>query len=116
MLARRLTTILPTMHLAEALETMCLHRVADLTGTHMAVVTTRPCRAPHHSISDVDLIGGGQVPTLGEVSWAHHGVLFLDARIECRHHVLEVWRQPLEEGVICIQSHGRPEPVMILSN
>jgi hypothetical protein len=71
-----------------------------LTGDRTAFVTTRPFRAPPHTISDAGLIGGGHVPTPGEVSPAHHGVLLLDARPECRRHVLEVLRQPLEEGVI----------------
>jgi magnesium chelatase family protein len=75
MLARRLTPMLPAMTLAEALETTCIHRVAGLTGARTTVVTTRPGRAPHHPISDVGLIGGGQVPMPGEVSLAHHGVL-----------------------------------------
>jgi magnesium chelatase family protein len=100
MLARRLTTILPAMTLAEALETTRIHRVAGLTGARTALVTTRPCRAPPHLISDVGLIGGGQVPLPGEVSLAHHGILFLDERPECRRHVLEVLHQPLEDGVL----------------
>ena len=102
MLARRLTTILPAMRLAEALETTRIHRVAGLTGARTAVVTTRPCRAPHHTISDVGLIGGGQVPMPGEVLLAHHGILFLDELPEFRRHVLEVLRQPLEDGVVTI--------------
>jgi magnesium chelatase family protein len=89
-LAWRLTTILPAMTLADALETTRLHRVAGLTGDRTALVTTRPCRTPHHTISDVGLIGGGHVPMPGDVSLAHHGVLFLDAWPECRRHVLEV--------------------------
>ena len=96
MLARRLTTILPAMTLAEALETTRIHSVAGLTGDRTAVVTTRPFRAPHHTISDAGLIGGGHVPMPGEVSLAHHGVLFLDELPEFRRHVLEVcanrWR------------------------
>jgi magnesium chelatase family protein len=100
MLARRLTTILPAMTLAEALDTTRIHRVAGRTGERAAFVTTRPCRAPHHTISDIGLIGGGQIPMPGEVSLAHHGVLFLDELPECRRHVLEVLRQPLEEGII----------------
>jgi magnesium chelatase family protein len=87
-LARRLTTIVPAMSLAEALETTRMHRVAGLTGARTAVVTTRPFRAPHHPISDVGLIGGGQVPMPGEVSLAHHGILFLDELPEFRRHVL----------------------------
>ena len=96
MLARRLTTILPAMTLAEAIETTRIHRVAGLTGDRTAVVTTRPFRAPHHTMSDVGLIGGGHVPMPGDVSWAHHGVLFLDARLACRCYVLEGLRQALE--------------------
>jgi magnesium chelatase family protein len=102
MLARRLTTLLPAMTLAEAMETTRIHRVAGLTGDRTTLVTTRPCRAPHHPISDVGRSDGGHVPLPGEVSRAHHGVLFLDARPECRRHVLEVLRQPLEESVIYI--------------
>ena len=109
MLARRLTTILPAMTLAEAIETTRIHRVAGLTGDRTALVTTRPCRAPHHTISDAGLIGGGHVPMPGDVSLAHNGVLFLDELPEFRRHVLEVLRQPLEEGLIRIQSRGRPE-------
>jgi magnesium chelatase family protein len=108
MLARRLTTILPAMTLPVAIETTRIHRVAGLTGDRTALVTTRPFRAPHHTISDVGLIGGGHVPMPGEVSLAHNGVLFLDEPPECRRHVLEVLRQPLEEGLIYLQSRGRP--------
>jgi magnesium chelatase family protein len=102
MLAHRLTTILPAMTLPEALETTRIHSVAGLTGARTALVTARPFRAPHHTISDVGLIGGGQVPLPGEVSLAHHGVLFLDELPEFKRHVLEVLRQPLEEGVVTI--------------
>jgi magnesium chelatase family protein len=110
MLARRLTTILPAMALAQAIETTRIHRVAGLTGDRTTLVTTRPCRAPHHSISDVGRIGGGHVPMPGEVALAHHGVRFLDAWPEFRRHVLEVLRQPLEDGVTSIQSPARPRP------
>jgi magnesium chelatase family protein len=102
MLARRLTTILPDLTLAEAIETTRIHSVAGLTGRRTAFVTTRPFRAPHHTISDVGLIGGGQVPTPGEVSLAHHGVLFLDELPEFRRRVLEVLRQPLDDGMVTI--------------
>jgi magnesium chelatase family protein len=102
MLARRLTTILPTMTLPEAMDTTRIHSVAGLTGDRTALVTTRPFRAPHHTISDVRLIGGGPVPMPGEVPLAHHGVLFLDERPEFRRHVLEVLRQLLEESLIYI--------------
>jgi magnesium chelatase family protein len=108
-LARRLTTILPAMTLPEALDTTRIHRVAGLTGDRLAWVTTRPFRAPHHTISDVGLIGGGHVPMPGEVSLAHHGVRFLDALPECRRHVLEVLRQPLEESLVYISSPERPQ-------
>ena len=110
MLARRLTTILPAMTLAEALETTRIHRVAGLTGDRTALVTTRPCRAPHQTISDAGLIGGGHVPMPGEVSLAHNGVRCLDELPECRRHVLEVLRQPLEEGILYRQSPARPQP------
>src|SRR6266545_6575571 len=100
MLARRLATILPAMSLAEALETTRIHRVAGLTGGRTAFVTTRPFRAPHHTISDVGLIGGGQLPMPGEVSLAHHGILFLDELPEFKRHVLEVLRQPLENSLL----------------
>jgi magnesium chelatase family protein len=76
------------------------HRVAGRTGARTALITTRPCRAPHHTISDVGLIGGGQGLMPGEVSLAHHGVRFLDERPECTRHVLAVLRQPLEESVL----------------
>jgi magnesium chelatase family protein len=100
MLARRLTTILPDMTLAEAIDTTRIHSVAGLTNGGTTVVTTRPFRAPHQTISDVGLIGGGHIPMPGEVSLAHHGVLFLDELPEFRRHVLDVLRQPLETGVI----------------
>ena len=102
MLARRLTPIVPAMTLAEAIETTCIHRVAGRTGDRTVLVTTRPFRTPHHTISDVGLICGGHVPMPGDVSLAHNGVLFLDAWPEFRRHVLEVLRQPLEESVIYI--------------
>jgi Magnesium chelatase, subunit ChlI len=104
MLARRLTTILPAMTLAEAIETTRIHRGAGLT----AFVTTRPCRAPHHTISAAGLIGGGQVPLPREGSVAHNGVLFLDELPEFRRHVLEVLRQPLEKGFTRTPSPGHP--------
>jgi magnesium chelatase family protein len=100
MLARRLTTMLPAMTLAEALETTRIHRVAGRTVDCTALVTTCPSRAPHHTISDAGLIGGGHVATPGDVSLAHHGVLLLDEQPEFRRHVLGVLRQSLEDGVI----------------
>src|SRR5919201_6849811 len=81
-LARRLATTLPAMRLAEALETTHIHSVAGLTGARTAVVTARPFRAPHHTISDVGLIGGGHIPMPGAGLWGHHGVLLLDVRLK----------------------------------
>jgi predicted ATPase with chaperone activity len=108
-LARWHTTILPAMTLAKALETTRLHPVAGLTGARTVLVTTRPFRAPPQTISAVGLLGGGHLPRPGEVSLAHHGVLLLDERPEFRRHVLEVFRQPLEESVTSIQSRECPE-------
>jgi Magnesium chelatase, subunit ChlI len=108
-LARRLATILPMMTLAAALEPTCLPRVAGLTGARTTVVTTRPCRARYQTISAVGLIDGGHIPRPGRMLRAHHGMLFLDARPECRRYVLEGLRQPFEESVLYIQSHGRLE-------
>jgi magnesium chelatase family protein len=109
MLARRRTTILPAMTLPEALDTTRIHRVAGRTGDRLAWVTTRPCRAPHHTISAVGLIGGGHVPMPGEVSLAYNGVLFPDEPPKFRRPVLEVLRQPLEESVIQRQSPEHPQ-------
>jgi magnesium chelatase family protein len=89
-LARRLTPIWRAMTLVEALETTRIRRIAGLTGRHPAVVTTRPCRAPHHPIADVGLIGGGQIPMPGEGSQAPHGLWCLDERPACTRHGLEV--------------------------
>jgi magnesium chelatase family protein len=94
---------------SSALETTRIHRVAGRTGARTALVTTRPCRAPHHTIADVGRIGGGQVPRPGDVSLAHHGMLLLDELPEFRRHVLEVRRQPLEESLVYIQSPERPQ-------
>jgi magnesium chelatase family protein len=98
-MTRHLTIILPAMTLAEAIETTRLHRVAGLTGDRTALVTTRPSHALHHTISEVGLVGGGHVPMPGEVSLAHNAALFLDGRPEVRRHVLELSRQPCEDGV-----------------
>jgi magnesium chelatase family protein len=96
------------MTLAEAIETTRIDRIAGLTSDRTALATTRPCRTPHHTISDVGLIGGGHVPMPGEVSLAHNGVLFLVELSKFRCHVLEVLRQPLEESITRIQSPARP--------
>lgn len=102
MLAKRFPTILPDLTLEEALETTKIHSVAGLLPSHTPMIATRPFRSPHHTISDAGLIGGGQVPRPGEVSLAHHGVLFLDELPEFKKNVLEVMRQPLEDGVVTI--------------
>jgi magnesium chelatase family protein len=102
MLARRLPTVLPRMSLNEALETTKIHSVAGLLPPDTALVATRPFRSPHHTISDAGLIGGGAHPRPGEVSLAHHGVLFLDELPEFNKNVLEVMRQPLEDGRVTI--------------
>ncbi len=102
MLARRLPGILPAMSLDEALETTRVHSVAGLLGAGRALCTSRPFRAPHHTISDAGLVGGGTPPRPGEVSLAHGGVLFLDELPEFRSSVLEVLRQPLEDGTVTL--------------
>jgi magnesium chelatase family protein len=102
MLARRLPTILPKMSLDEALETTKIHSVAGVLPFGESLVARRPFRAPHHTISDAGLIGGGSYPRPGEVSLAHGGVLFLDELPEFRKNVLEVLRQPMEDGVVTI--------------
>lgn len=102
MLARRLPTILPRFTLDEALDTTRIHSVAGLLPPGRALVTARPFRAPHHTISDAGLIGGGSTPRPGEVSLAHGGVLYLDELAEFRAHVLEALRQPLEDGEVTV--------------
>jgi len=102
MLARRLPSILPSMSLEEALETTKIHSVAGTLVSGQSLLTVRPFRAPHHTISDAGLIGGGSSPRPGEVSLAHGGVLFLDELPEFRRNVLEVLRQPMEDGVVTL--------------
>ncbi len=102
MLARRLPTILPALNLREALETTKINSVAGSMDSGQSLVTTRPFRSPHHTISDVALVGGGSNPMPGEISMAHNGVLFLDELPEFKRAVLEVLRQPLEERKVTI--------------
>jgi len=102
MIARRIASILPEMNLEEALEATRIHSIAGALKSHQALVFHRPFRAPHHTISDAGLLGGGTHPLPGEVSLAHHGVLFLDEFPEFHRSVLEVLRQPLEDGHVTI--------------
>ncbi len=102
MLAKRLPTILPSMTIDEALETTKIHSVAGILPPDKSIIAVRPFRSPHHTISDAGLIGGGKYPRPGEVSLAHHGVLFLDELPEFKKNVLEVLRQPMEDGVVTI--------------
>ena len=102
MLAKRLPTILPPMHLAEALETTKIHSVAGKLPEQATLISKRPFRSPHHTVSDVALVGGGGNPQPGEISLAHHGVLFLDELPEFKRTVLEVMRQPMEERRVTI--------------
>ena len=102
MLARRLTTILPPLTFEEMLEVSAAHSVLGLTSADRPLVVTRPFRSPHHTVSDAGLVGGSNPPRPGEVSLAHNGILFLDELPEFKRHVLEVLREPLEEGAITI--------------
>jgi magnesium chelatase family protein len=102
LLARLLPTILPPLELEEAIECTAIHSVAGTLPGETGIVMQRPFRAPHHSVSEAGLVGGGDVPRPGEVSLAHHGVLFLDELAEFRRAAVEALRQPLEDGKVCI--------------
>ncbi len=119
MLARRLPTILPPLSQAEALEVTKIHSVAGRLRPGASVVHARPFRAPHHSISDAGLVGGGSLPRPGEASLAHNGVLFLDELPEFRRSALEALRQPLEDGAVLIgrarQAIGYPARFMLVA-
>jgi magnesium chelatase family protein len=120
MLARRLPGILPPMSLNEALETTKIHSVAGLLGSEVSLITRRPFRSPHHTVSDVALVGGGSNPMPGEISLAHNGVLFLDELPEFKRSVLEVLRQPMEQRKVTISrariSVDYPASFMLLSS
>jgi magnesium chelatase family protein len=107
MMARRLAGVLPRLTPDEAVEVTTVHSVAGLIPPGAGLLTSRPFRAPHHTVSDVALVGGGSIPRPGEISLAHHGVLFLDEMPEFSRHALEVLRQPLEEGVVRIARAAR---------
>jgi magnesium chelatase family protein len=102
MISKRVATILPEMNFEESIETTKIHSICGKLDNGKALLTQRPFRSPHHTISDAGLIGGGSIPVPGEVSLAHNGVLFLDEILEFKRNVLEVLRQPVEEGYVTI--------------
>lgn len=102
MMARRIPSILPNLSFEEALETTKIHSVAGVLPKNTPLITIRPYRAPHHTISPVSLVGGGKIPKPGEISLAHNGVLFLDELPEFNKSTLEVLRGPLEDGIVTI--------------
>ena len=119
MLSKRIATIIPPMSIEEAIETTKIHSIAGLLTAGQSFVPTRPFRSPHHTISDVGLLGGGAIPNPGEVSLAHNGVLFLDELPEFRRSTLEVMRQPLEDGRVTVSraagSVTFPSEVMLVA-
>jgi len=119
MLARRITSILPTLSAQESLEITKIYSIADLLHNHAGLVTTRPFRSPHHTISSAGMVGGGRIPRPGEVTLSHNGVLFLDELAEFPRMVLEGLRQPLEDGHVTISrvnaSFCYPARLMLIS-
>jgi magnesium chelatase family protein len=107
MMARRLPGILPALDFDEALDCTSIHSVVGLIKPGCALITSRPFRAPHHTASEVAMVGGGPIPRPGEISLAHHGVLFLDEMPEFNRNVLEALRQPIEEGRVTIARAAR---------
>jgi len=120
MLAQRIPTVIPEMSLEEALETTAVYSVLGLLKPDCPLVKVRPFRAPHHTVSEPGLVGGGSIPRPGELSLAHHGVLFLDEMPEFQRGVLEALRQPLEEGSVTVaRVHGTvtfPAKVMLVGS
>ncbi|SMO94755.1 YifB family Mg chelatase-like AAA ATPase [Gracilimonas mengyeensis] len=120
MMARRIPTILPPLTLDEALETTKIHSVSGILESGKALITRRQFRSPHHTVSDVALVGGGSIPMPGEISMAHNGVLFLDELPEFKRSALEVMRQPLEDGFVSISrarmSVTYPSRVMLVAS
>lgn len=120
MLAKRIPTILPDMTFEEALQTTRIHSVVGILKSGQSLLATRPFRSPHHTLSDVAMVGGGQFPKPGEVSLAHNGVLFLDELPEFKRNVLEVLRQPLEDATVTISralsSITYPASIMLVSS
>ncbi len=120
MMARRLPTILPDMTFDEALEVTKIHSIAGVLPPKTSLITTRPFRSPHHTVSAVSLVGGGRIPKPGEISLAHFGVLFLDELTEFQKVALEVMRQPLEDGMVTISrinaSLSYPSRFMLISS
>jgi magnesium chelatase family protein len=118
MLAKRIPTILPDMTFDEALQTTRIHSIMGLLKDNQPLLATRPFRSPHHTLSDVAMVGGGQMPKPGEVSLSHNGVLFLDELPEFKRNVLEVLRQPIEDGSVTIsravRSINYPASVMLI--
>ena len=102
MMARRIPSILPDLSFEEALETTKIHSIAGILPKEKPIITTRPFRSPHHTVSGTSLVGGGRIPKPGEISLAHYGVLFLDELPEFKKDALEVMRGPLEDGLVTI--------------